>query len=97
MGLQKQSVKCKICKKHVHQKCVQYMPDCGGVSVCVCVCVRACVSVCVRAHVRVVCMCACVLCVHICLCLSLLHVYILLPFTATKKREFYTSKTSQTD
>lgn len=30
VGLQKQSTRCKICKKNVHQKCIQYMPDCTG-------------------------------------------------------------------
>ena len=38
VGLQKQSNRCKICKKNVHQKCIQYMPDCTGVSVCLSVC-----------------------------------------------------------
>ena len=64
MGLQKQSVKCKICKKHVHQKCVQYMPDCGGVSVCVRV--RACVRICVCAS-------ACACCVYVCVCVVCAH------------------------
>ncbi|XP_065903320.1 uncharacterized protein [Dysidea avara] len=30
IGLHKQGNRCKICKKNIHQKCMQYMPDCTG-------------------------------------------------------------------